>query len=136
MTTANNQKRIALDPITHPLNIKYEAVLGTRPVRLARGLREVVLSTLRTGGEARSNATRRTSGVAREKTTEVDDIEDIGQILPVDLRLGYAPGSDITMAVYTHLIGDDDHKVAAQLGEILRPDMPNFDLTKMQTHGT
>jgi hypothetical protein len=34
------------------------------------------------------------------------------------------------MAVYTHLIGDDDHKVAAQRGEILRPDVPNFDLTK------
>ncbi len=51
-------------------------------------------------------------------------------------RLGHAPGSDITMAVYTHLIGDDDHKVAAQLGDILRPDVPKFDLTKMQTHGT
>jgi hypothetical protein len=51
-------------------------------------------------------------------------------------RLGHAPGSDITMAVYTHLIGDDDHRVAAQLGEILRPDVPKFDLVKMQTHGT
>jgi hypothetical protein len=51
-------------------------------------------------------------------------------------RLGHAPGSDITMAVYTHLIGDDDHKVTAQLGEILRPDVPKFDLTKMQTYGT
>jgi integrase len=36
-------------------------------------------------------------------------------------RLGHAPGSDITMAVYTHIIGDDDHTVAAQLGAILRP---------------
>lgn len=36
-------------------------------------------------------------------------------------RLGHAPGSDITMAVYTHLIADDDHTVAAQLGAILRP---------------
>jgi integrase len=26
-------------------------------------------------------------------------------------RLGYAPGSDITMTVYTHLIGDDDHSM-------------------------
>jgi hypothetical protein len=33
-------------------------------------------------------------------------------------------------------VGDDDHKVAAQLGEILRPDVPKFDLTKMQTQGT
>lgn len=36
-------------------------------------------------------------------------------------RLGHAPGSDITMAIYTHLIADDDHTVAAQLGAILRP---------------
>jgi len=40
------------------------------------------------------------------------------------------------MAVYTQLIGDDDQKVAAQLAEILRPDVPKFDLVKMQTHGT
>jgi integrase len=51
-------------------------------------------------------------------------------------RLGHAPGSDITVTVYTHLIGDDDQKVAAQLGEILRPDVPKFDLVRMQTHGT
>ena len=51
-------------------------------------------------------------------------------------RLGHAPGSDITVTVYTHLIGDDDQKVAAQLGEILRPDVPKFDLVRMQTHRT
>lgn len=51
-------------------------------------------------------------------------------------RLGHAPGSEITMAVYTHVIGDDDRRVAVQLGEMLRPDVPKFDLAKMQTHGT
>jgi len=51
-------------------------------------------------------------------------------------RLEHAPGSDITMAVYTHLIGDDDHRVAAQLGEILCPDVLKFNLVKMHTQGT
>jgi len=51
-------------------------------------------------------------------------------------RLGHAPGSNITMSVYTHVIGDDDRKVAVQLGEMLRPDVPKFDLAKMQTQGT
>jgi len=41
-------------------------------------------------------------------------------------RLGHAPGSDITMAVYTHVVGDDDRQIAAKLGEILAPNGPKF----------
>lgn len=36
-------------------------------------------------------------------------------------RLGHAPGSDITMAVYTHVLGEGDRKVAQHLGDTLRP---------------
>jgi hypothetical protein len=36
-------------------------------------------------------------------------------------RLGHAPSSDITMAVYTHVLGEGDRQVAQQLGDILRP---------------
>jgi len=41
-------------------------------------------------------------------------------------RLGHAPGSDITMAIYTHTASEDDRKVAQQLGEILDPNGPKF----------
>lgn len=40
-------------------------------------------------------------------------------------RLGHAPGSDVTMTVYTHSVTDDDRKVAGQLGQILCPTLPN-----------
>jgi hypothetical protein len=36
-------------------------------------------------------------------------------------RLGHGPGSDIPMAVYTHVLGEGDRQVAQQLGDILRP---------------
>jgi len=41
-------------------------------------------------------------------------------------RLGHAPGSDITMTVYTHTVSEDDRKIAEQLGEILAPNGPKF----------
>jgi hypothetical protein len=41
-------------------------------------------------------------------------------------RLGHAPGSDITIAVYTHTVSEDDRKIAQQLGEILDPNGPKF----------
>jgi integrase len=41
-------------------------------------------------------------------------------------RLGHAPGSDITMAVYTHVLGEGDRQVAQQLGDILRPSVPKL----------
>ncbi len=40
-------------------------------------------------------------------------------------RLGHALGSDITMAIYTHSVGEDDKRVALQLGDILCPIAPN-----------
>jgi len=41
-------------------------------------------------------------------------------------RLGHAPGSDITLAVYTHAFGEDHRHVAEQLGKILCPNVPNL----------
>lgn len=41
-------------------------------------------------------------------------------------RLGHAPGSDITMAIYTHVLGEGDRQVAQQLGDILRPSVPKL----------
>ena len=38
-------------------------------------------------------------------------------------RLGHAPGSSITLAIYTHAVGEDDRLVAAQLGEMLCPNV-------------
>jgi integrase len=36
-------------------------------------------------------------------------------------RLGHAPGSNLTLAIYTHSLTDDDRAIASQLGEKLRP---------------
>ncbi len=41
-------------------------------------------------------------------------------------RLGHALGSDITMAVYTHAVSEDDRRVADQLGNLLCPDVSKF----------
>lgn len=38
-------------------------------------------------------------------------------------RLGHAPGSDLTLGVYTHTVGEDDKLVAGQLGEMLCPNV-------------
>jgi hypothetical protein len=48
-------------------------------------------------------------------------------------RLGHAPGSDITMAVYTHTVSEDDRKIAQQLGEILDPTGPKFSHNETPT---
>jgi integrase len=49
-------------------------------------------------------------------------------------RLGHAPGSDITMGVYTHAVSEDDRRIALQLGEILCPSVSNsLALEKSQT---
>jgi integrase len=45
-------------------------------------------------------------------------------------RLGHAPGSDITMAVYTHSLTDDDRAIASELGNYLRPIASKTDETK------
>jgi hypothetical protein len=36
-------------------------------------------------------------------------------------RFGHAPGSDLTLGVYTHAVAEDDRRVAEQLGEMLCP---------------
>jgi hypothetical protein len=41
---------------------------------------------LEAGREARGKAPRRSDSVAGEKTTKVDDVEDVGQVLPIDLE--------------------------------------------------
>ena len=41
-------------------------------------------------------------------------------------RLGHAPGSDITMVVYTHTVSEDDRWIAEKLGEVLCPNVPNL----------
>ena len=38
-------------------------------------------------------------------------------------RLGHAPGSNVTLAIYTHTVGEDDRLVAGQLGEMLCPNV-------------
>jgi len=38
-------------------------------------------------------------------------------------RLGHAPGSSITLAIYTHTVGEDDRLLAEQLGEMLCPNV-------------
>ena len=47
-------------------------------------------------------------------------------------RLGHALGSDITMAIYTHSVGEDDRRVALQLGDCaqLRPTLAAKETTK------
>jgi hypothetical protein len=41
-------------------------------------------------------------------------------------RLGHAPGSDITLAVYTHAASEDDRQLAEKLGNILCPNVPTL----------
>ena len=52
-------------------------------------------------------------------------------------RLGHAPGSNVTMTVYTHTVHDDDRQIAAKLGEILAPNGPKFSQDEIPTvrHG-
>jgi integrase len=38
-------------------------------------------------------------------------------------RLGHAPGSNMTLAVYTHTVGEDDRQVAKKLGDMLCPNV-------------
>ena len=38
-------------------------------------------------------------------------------------RLGHAPGSNLTLDVYTHTVVEDDRLVAKQLGEMLCPNV-------------
>jgi hypothetical protein len=38
-------------------------------------------------------------------------------------RLGHAPGSNITLAIYTHAVGEDDRLLAEQWGEMLCPNV-------------
>jgi integrase len=38
-------------------------------------------------------------------------------------RLGHAQGSNVTLAIYTHAVGEDDRLVAEQLGEMLCPNV-------------
>jgi hypothetical protein len=38
-------------------------------------------------------------------------------------RLGHAPGSNITLAIYTHTVGEDDRLVAEKLGDMLCPNV-------------
>src|SRR5208337_3306344 len=39
------------------------------------------------GGEAQGNATRRPDSIAREQAAEVDDVQNVGEVLAVDLKL-------------------------------------------------
>jgi integrase len=48
-------------------------------------------------------------------------------------RLGHAPGSDLTLTVYTHTVQDDDRRIAAKLGEILAPNGPKFSCDEIPT---
>jgi CHAD domain-containing protein len=45
-------------------------------------------------------------------------------------RLGHVADSDITMKVYTHVVSEDDHKLATQLGEILCPNVSKLVATQ------
>jgi hypothetical protein len=38
-------------------------------------------------------------------------------------RFGHAPGSNITLAIYTHAVDADDRLLAEQLGEMLCPNV-------------
>jgi len=41
-------------------------------------------------------------------------------------RLGHSDAS-LTLDVYTHVVGDDDLRLAGRLGEILRPNAPDLE---------
>ncbi len=41
-------------------------------------------------------------------------------------RFGHAPGSPLTLGIYTHAVGEDDRMVAEQLGEMLCPNVANL----------
>jgi integrase len=45
-------------------------------------------------------------------------------------RLGHAAGSEITMALYTHSVGEDHRRVADQIGELLCPLVSKFAETE------
>ncbi len=49
-------------------------------------------------------------------------------------RLGHSD-PNITLGIYTHVASEDDRRIAAQLGEILRPNAPKFDLAEMSVAG-
>ena len=38
-------------------------------------------------------------------------------------RFGHAPGSNLTLGIYTHTVEEDDRRVAEQLGEMLCPNV-------------
>jgi len=42
--------------------------------------------TLEAGGEAQGDTPRRSDGVAGKKTSEVDHVKNVRQVLPVDLK--------------------------------------------------
>jgi integrase len=50
-------------------------------------------------------------------------------------RLGRAPGSTITLAVYTHAVGEDDRLLADQLGEMLCPNVAKLAQEKTFADG-
>ena len=41
-------------------------------------------------------------------------------------RFEHAPGSSLTLAIYTHAVEEDDRLVAGQLGEMLCPNVANL----------
>jgi len=45
-------------------------------------------------------------------------------------RLGHAPGSNLTLGVYTHTVDEDDRVVADQLGEMLCPNVAKLGQEK------
>jgi integrase len=49
-------------------------------------------------------------------------------------RLGHSD-PNITLGIYTHVASEDDRRIAAQLGEILRPNAPKFALAEMPLAG-
>ena len=49
-------------------------------------------------------------------------------------RLGHSD-PNITLGIYTHVASEDDRRIAAQLGEILRPNAPKFALAEMSVNG-
>jgi len=45
-------------------------------------------------------------------------------------RFGPAPGSNLTLGIYTHTVEEDDRRVAEQLGEMLCPNVPSWHKRK------
>lgn len=88
-----NQYPVFLEPIARPFLVAYAAIVNasrglacvTRHAKLAASLWQQP-AWLKISSEAHGDAPGRADGIAGEKAAEVDHIDNIIEVLPVDLK--------------------------------------------------